>query len=283
MKIGFEMILWTTHVTDAQRPILEDIKKTGFDGVEVPILEGTPDDFARTGRMLDDIGLERTAVSIIASPEQNPISADAAHRRAAVDRLSSVLDCCQALGAPVLGGPLHSTYAYFTGHPPSAEEKIRARDFHREVGDLAAARNVRIALEVNNRFECYFVNTMDDLCAHVVSVGHPAIKAMYDTFHANIEEDDPVAAFTRNAGHIIHIHISENNRGVPGRGHIPWAETYRAIRGSGYDGWLTIESFGRAQPELAAMLRIWRDLSKTLEEVYREGFRTSAPAGPQRT
>ncbi|TIR63343.1 MAG: sugar phosphate isomerase/epimerase, partial [Mesorhizobium sp.] len=69
------------------------------------------------------------------------------------------------------------------------------------------------------------------------------IKAMYDTFHANIEEADPIGAYTRNRRNVVHIHISENDRGVPGRGNIPWKETFAAIRKSGYDDWLTIESF----------------------------------------
>src|SRR6478736_9744332 len=107
MKIGFEMMLWTTEVTDAHRPILEDIKKTGYDGVEIPIFEGTPDDYARLGRMLDDIGLARTAVSVIGRLDQNPLSEDAAHRRAGVDHMKWALDCSQAMGVSTLGGPLH--------------------------------------------------------------------------------------------------------------------------------------------------------------------------------
>ena len=97
---------------------------------------------------------------------------------------------------------------------------------------------------------------------------------MYDTFHANIEELDPVAAFTRNARNIGYVHISENDRGVPGRGHVPWAATFSAIKRSGYDGWLTIEAFGRGLPELAAATRVWRDFAESPEAVYREGFRT---------
>src|SRR5690606_8969061 len=99
------------------------------------------------------------------------------------------------------------------------------------------------------------------------------VSVMYDTFHANIEEADPVAAFARNARRVGHVHISENDRGVPGRGHVPWSETFRAIRGSGYDGWLTIEAFGRSLPELAAATRVWRDLSESPEAVYRDGYR----------
>ena len=272
MKIGFDMMLWTTHVTGEHRPIMEDIRKTGYDGLEIPIFEGTPDYYNQLGRVLDDIGLERTGIAVIGGLDQNPLSEDPAHRRAGVEHMTWILDCCEAMGAKVVGGPLHSTIGHFSGNPPTAEEKGRARDFHREVGDIAAKRGVRVALEAINRFECYFANTMDDLCSYVASVGHPSIEAMYDTFHANLEEADPVGAFTRNAKHVIHVHISENNRGVPGRGHVPWAETYKAIRGSGYDGWLTIEAFGRSLPALGAATKIWRDLSETPEAVYREGF-----------
>jgi D-psicose/D-tagatose/L-ribulose 3-epimerase len=96
---------------------------------------------------------------------------------------------------------------------------------------------------------------------------------MYDTFHANIEEKDPVAAYRDNVEHIVHFHVSENDRGTPGKGHVPWKETFAAVKESGYDSWLTIEAFGRALPDLAAATRVWRDFFPTREEVYEEGIR----------
>ena len=273
VKIGFDMMLWTTHVTEAHRHILEDIKRTGYDGVEIPIFEGTPEYFTGLGRLLDDVGLERTGITVIGGLDQNPLSENPEDRKRGKEYLTWVLDCCAALGAKIVGGPMHSTLGHFSGNPPTEAERERAREFHREVGDIAAARGVRLALEAINRFECYFANTMDDLGRYVASVGHPAIQAMYDTFHANIEEADPVGAFTRNVEHVIHIHISENDRGVPGRGHVPWAATYKAIRDSGYDGWLTIEAFGRSLPALGAATKIWRALSGGPEAVYRDGYR----------
>jgi D-psicose/D-tagatose/L-ribulose 3-epimerase len=114
---------------------------------------------------------------------------------------------------------------------------------------------------------------MADLSAHIDEIGHPNIKAMYDTFHSNIEEADPIKAYTKHVKNIVHIHISENDRGVPGRGNIPWAETFAAIRKSGYDGWLTIESFGRGLKDLAAATKVWRDFAESPEAVYRDGFK----------
>ena len=39
-----------------------------------------------------------------------------------------------------------------------------------------------------------------------------------------------------------------------------------------YDGWLTIEAFGRALPDLAAATRVWRDFFPSKEEVYEDGY-----------
>jgi D-psicose/D-tagatose/L-ribulose 3-epimerase len=105
-------------------------------------------------------------------------------------------------------------------------------------------------------------------------VNHPAITGMYDTFHANIEEKSPVGCLADFGRHVGHVHISENDRGTPGKGHVDWPGVFRALKSSGYEGWLTIEAFGRALPDLAAATRVWRDFFPDPEEVYRFGFRT---------
>jgi D-psicose/D-tagatose/L-ribulose 3-epimerase len=272
MKIGMCMFLWTTSVTGKHEALLRDIKATGFDGVEIPIFSGTPDAYRALGEMLDGIGLERTAVTAMGDPAMNLISPDAATRKAGITYMKWAIDCAQALGADRLSGPLHSTLGQFSGNGPTAAELKRSVASQRAIGDHAGKRGVTIGLEALNRFECYLLNTMDALSAHIDAIGHPSIKAMYDTFHANIEEADPIGAYVRNRRNVVHIHISENDRGVPGRGNIPWAETFAAIRKSGYDDWLTIESFGRALKDLAAATKVWRDFAESPEAVYRDGY-----------
>lgn len=271
MQIGMCMLLWTTHVTAEHGALLRDIKATGFDGVEIPIFAGTTDHYAQLGALLDEIGLARTAIAAMGDPAMNLIGDDAA-RAAGLAHMRHVIDCTHALGATTVSGPLHSTLGHFSGAGPTAEEIARSVSVQRAIGDHAAARGVTVGLEALNRFECYLVNTMQALSDHLDAIGHPNIRAMYDTFHCNIEEADPIAAFSAHVRHICHVHISENDRGVPGRGNIPWAETFAAIKGSGYDGWLTIEAFGRGLPDLAAATRVWRDFAESPEAVYRDGF-----------
>ena len=272
MKFGFCMLLWTTNVTARHKGLLQDIKATGYDGVEIPIFEGQPDDYRRLGEMLERIGLERTSVTAMGDPAMNLISPDAAARRKGVAYMRWALECAAALGASKISGPMHSTLGHFSGAGPTSLEKKRSVQVQREIGDHAAGQGVTVCLEALNRFECYLLNTMDDLAAHIDEIGHPNIRGMYDTFHANIEEADPIGAYTRNVRIFGHIHISENDRGVPGRGNIPWKKTFRAIRESGYDDWLTIKSFGRGLKDLAAATKVWRDFAESPEAVYRDGY-----------
>src|SRR5262249_55498035 len=146
------------------------------------------------------------------------------------------------LGGELLCGPYHSPLAVFSGTGPTEDEKKRAADVLRQAADLGAQAKVKLAIEYLNRFECYFLTTAADARALVQRVNHPNFKAMYDTFHANIEEKDITKAITGLAGSFIHVHISENDRGTPGTGHVHWDETFRALRQVKYDNWLVIEA-----------------------------------------
>ena len=272
MKYGFNLLLWTPHVTKEHLPIIKALKKAGYDGVEIPVFEGTPDHYAWLGDELDKLGLGRTTVSVLGAGN-NPLSADKSQRKAALDRAKWFVDCNAALGSQILGGPMHSELGYFSGNAATKQERARGLSFHRKAGDYAAKKNVRFALEALNRFEVYFLNTMEQLADYLDEVDHPHVKAMYDTFHSNIEEKDPVAAIKTIKRHMIHVHISENDRGTPGRGHVPWAETYKGLRAARYDGWMTIEAFGRAMPALAAATRVWRDFFPSRQQVYIEGLK----------
>jgi D-psicose/D-tagatose/L-ribulose 3-epimerase len=53
---------------------------------------------------------------------------------------------------------------------------------------------------------------------------------------------------------------------------VDFASVFSALKSIGYDGHLTIESFSRAMPALAAATRVWRDLSSSPDQVYREGY-----------
>jgi D-psicose/D-tagatose/L-ribulose 3-epimerase len=271
MKYGMNLLLWTTHVTEEHFPILEKLKKAGFDGVEIPLFEGDIAHYKKVRKELDNLGLGCTVVTV-ATPTANPISADAAVREAAVTHLTQTLDLAATLGAEALCGPYHSPLGEFSGQPPTADERKRAADVLRQVAEEGHKRKVKLAIEYLNRFECYFLTTAADAAAFVKQVDHPNFRTMYDTFHANIEEKSPAQAVQSLGNLFIHVHISENDRGIPGTGMVHWDETFKALKQVKYDGWFTIEAFGRALPALAAATKVWRDLFPRPEDVYTKGL-----------
>jgi D-psicose/D-tagatose/L-ribulose 3-epimerase len=233
MKTGINLLLWTPFVTEEHFGILEQLKAAGYDGAEIPLFGGDVDHYQKVGKALKDNGLDCTTCTVMPDEEHNPISADPKHRQGGVDYLKWVIDCSQAMNAEVVCGPFYQPLGTFTGAPPTAEEKQRAAEVHRQVAAHAQKAGVQLALECLNRFECYFLNTMDDGAAYAKQVDHPNLGVMYDSFHANVEEKDPIGCITKNLDMIRHVHVSENDRGTPGKGHVPFDKIFKALRASG--------------------------------------------------
>ena len=271
MKYGMNLLLWTDNVTEAHYPVLESLKKMGYDGVEVPIFDLNPDKFAALGKRLDGMGLERTAVTCRGG-DDNPISQDAKVRALGVANNKLVLDCCQAAGMTHLAGPFHSGLGVFSGQGPTADEWKWGVESMRQVAEHAAKTKVMLAVEYLNRFECYLLNSVADTARFVNEVNHPNCRMMYDTFHANIEEKGIPAAIRSCAKETVHVHISENDRGTPGEGHVAWAETFDTLKEIRYDGWMVVEAFGLALPALAAATKIWRRMFKTEEQLAKDAL-----------
>lgn len=272
MKYGLNLLLWTAGVTPEHFKLLAQIKEWGYDGVELPMFDFDVTNAAKVGKELRRLGLETTAVTVC-TPEENPISPDAAIRKAALERLKKAVDACAAAGATHLCGPIHSALGEFTGAGRTADEWKRAGEVLSQAADHAKANNVTLVVEYLNRFECYFLNTAVDAARFCREIGHSHLKTMYDTFHANIEEKSITAAVMACADQLVHVHISENDRSTPGEGGVNWDESFEALRKINYDGWMMIEAFGLALPELAAATRIWRRMFPSEQHLAVNGLR----------
>ena len=269
MKIGFNLLLWTTHLDTSLVPTLRALKSAGYDGVEVPVFGGDVAYYGRMKAMLDDEGLASTVVAIVQDEARNPLSA--ANEAAGVDYLRWLVDCAVALGAEVLAGPFYQPLGVFSGYPLTDMEWQRLIRTQTAMADHAGEA-ITLAVEPLNRFECYALNTCARAAELVQAVNRPNYGYLFDTFHSNIEERDPVAALAATMHQVSHIHISENDRGTPGRGHAPILPAIAAARAGGYDGWLTVEAFGHALPDIAAATRVWRPLFTSTDDVITEAI-----------
>ena len=272
MRFGVNTFIWTASFDSSHLRLLPAIKEHGFDGIEVSLFR--PVDFAAAEirRGLRENALECTICSVLTGG-LSVISEDAAVRR---ETLSHLKDCVKAaadVGTGLIAGPLYSPVGYLPGRRRTADEWHRAVECYQELGPVLESHGVDIAIEPLNRFETYFLNTAEDAVALCEAIHHPRVGILFDTFHANIEEKNLGDAFRRVGPYLKHVHTCENDRGIPGTGHVEWEDVFEALRAINYDRWLTIESFGFEVGELSAAASIWRDLAPTPESIAFEGVK----------
>ena len=271
MKIGMNLLLWTTDINEQLYPIIDKIKAVGYDGVEIPIGDEGTKKYRDLGKRIKDVGMECTAVTSIFE-DGNPASSDASVRSKAIDQMKWRLDMGAELGATVIAGPFHSAFAHFSGEPPTQDERNWSAEVMHPVAEYAGTLDITLCPEALNRFECYLYNTLGDISELIRKVDHSHFKMIYDSHHAHIEEKSQSAVIHAHKDLIKHVHISENDRGTPGSGQIHWDEVFRSLQAIGYDGWLTIEAFSRNKAEFASGINVWRDYEPTLDEIYENGY-----------
>ena len=261
MPIGFNLLVWTAAISEKMNPIADRLKEIGYDGVECFIDTQDVAVYQKFGAHLNQLSLQSTCVTVV-GPDENPASESASVRERAVTHLKGVVDRAHAMGATVICGPFHSTFAQFTRREPQPDEYAHSAEVLHAVGDYAKQAGIVLTLEALNRFECYLCNTMTQLSDLVRRADHPNVQAMFDTHHANMEEKRFPDAIRTIAPYLAHVHISENDRGTPGDGHIPWDDTFRTLAEVKYNGWMTIEAFTRNDIDFANSINVWREFSK---------------------
>jgi D-psicose/D-tagatose/L-ribulose 3-epimerase len=267
IKLGMNLLLWGTEIDDRLFPVLEQIKSCGYDGVEIPIFNTDTKAWESWRKKLDELQLSRVAVTIN-GPDAHQISSDAAMRKSTLERNKLALDCAAVLGSDLLTGPFHSALGVFTGKASTQQERDWAKENLYQLAEYAKQYGIVLGLEYLNRFESYLVTTTDELIQLVDDINHPNCKLMFDSFHANIEEQNMAAAIQRMGNRLVHVQLSENDRGILGRGHVDFSAILNALDQIGYSGMVSVEAFST---KLAAA-NIWRKMFESEMQLVQESY-----------
>jgi D-psicose/D-tagatose/L-ribulose 3-epimerase len=272
MKYGINTYIWAAEFGPAHFHLLPDIKAHGFDGIEVAVFRPSEFAAAEIRRAAEAEGLERTVASALIRG-LSLISDEADVRRRTLQHVRDSIRAVADAGARLMIGPLYCPVGELPGRRRTSDEWKREIEALQSLTSTLVENDVMLAIEPLNRFETYFLNTAADGVALCDAVNHPSIGLLFDTFHANIEEKHLGTALRSVAPHLKHLHTCENDRGIPGSGHVDWPSVFQAIRDIKYDGWLMIESFGFALGDLSSAAAIWRDIEKTPESIAWEGIK----------
>ncbi len=194
-------------------------------------------------RACADAGLAVSGLHwLLAAPAGLSITtADRAVWQRSVDVLLASIDLCAELGGAYL---VHGSPAQRRVSAP--DDAARAEEAWRLAGERAAAAGVAYCLEPLASPDCNLVNTLAEAAEVVRRLGNPALRVMVDTLAASLMESEPVADAIRRwmpSGLVAHVQFNDRNRRGPGQGEDRFAPVVRALRETGYDGWIAMEPF----------------------------------------
>jgi D-psicose/D-tagatose/L-ribulose 3-epimerase len=194
-------------------------------------------------KVCGDSGLEVSGLHwLLAAPAGLSItSADRGVWQKSVDVLRASVDLCAELGGSYLvhGSPAQRRVA-------TPDDAVRAEEAWILAGEQAAAAKVAYCIEPLAKPDCNLVNTLADAADVVRRLGNPALRTMVDTLAASLMEPEPVADAIRRwmpSGLVAHVQFNDRNRRGPGQGDDRFAPVVKALRETGYRGWIAMEPF----------------------------------------
>ncbi|WP_299828776.1 sugar phosphate isomerase/epimerase [uncultured Roseobacter sp.] len=270
MKYGIHAGLWQARWTDEITPILKTVADLGFDGVEVSLLGMSDEKATALGKAVRDHGLEVTCSDGLA-PDKDITSDDADVRAAGVTYLKWAIETTARIGSRGLAGVVFAPWGQFDplNKPARAARSAEALG---SLHETLVAQDVTLGIEMLNRFETDLVNTAAEAVSIANASGSDRVGVLLDTFHLNIEEKDIRAAIASAKGKLVHFHVSDNDRGVPGSGHVPWDQVKAGLDAAGYDGWVVAEMFVIAGNPASADLNIWRPIEPDATDAARRAL-----------
>lgn len=223
----------------------ERLKKYGYDGIEFAAEPYTTDQ-ERMIALLKKYDMECTSLCGIFPENRDLTAGDPTSSAVAVQYIIDSVNFAVKVGAPymiVVPSPVGRTELP-EGHTYDEMWENAIKNV-RKAADYAQSKGVRLCIEAINRYETYFVNTLEKAYKFVKAVNHPAVGIMADMFHMSLEERNIGASMRMISDELMHVHIADNTREAAGLGNTDFKEMLYVLRDIGYEGPLTMEFMPR--------------------------------------
>jgi D-psicose/D-tagatose/L-ribulose 3-epimerase len=273
MMIGASSYIWVSPFSTDKTEQLAHAKEIGFDVYEIAVERPELIDEEKVLTEAQKAGIKVYVCG--AYGETRDISSDVPeYRDNGMAYGKRLIDMAAALGSPYVAGPMYA--AVGRTRLADRDEKERQMRFAVEnmkrLADYASGRGVKLAIEPLNRFETDFINTVEQGLYFLDRIGYDNVGFLLDTFHMNIEEKSIPDAIRSARGRIFDFHACANDRGTPGEDHFNWEEIRGALKETGYEGPVVIESFTPGIREIAKAVSLWRQLAESPDCLARNGL-----------
>jgi sugar phosphate isomerase/epimerase len=233
-------LLLCGDLADAFRQAAE----SGYQGVEIHMRRAEDVDVEAVRRLAADycLGVPTLGTGMAGADGLSFADPDPEIRARTVERVQGHIAFAAEVGSAVTIGTLSGKLG-----DCAAEERrgrrSRAIECLDQVCRRAARSGVTVLLEPLNRYECDYINTLENGMKVAAEIAAPNLKLLADTFHMNIEEVDLATSLKAAGSSIGHVHLADTNRQAPGHGHLDVAGILATLEGISYPGYISFEVF----------------------------------------
>ncbi len=264
-KLGIFVNFWK-KTWDVDYPYyIDKVKRLGYDILEFqaqPLLDISDEECRKIKRHADERGI-KLSYSLGLNPRYDVASPDPEIRKGGVRYLSDIVRKIAVMEGELFSGVTYCGWgvpSYFVDEKEKEDLFSRSVDSMQQVMKVAEKEGVTVCCEAVNRYESPLINTAAEALRYADLVGSPNIGIHLDTYHMNIEENSMGDAIRLVGKRLRHLHTGENNRNVPGRGHLDWDEIFSALKDIGYTRDIISEPFLMMGNEVGYDIRVWRPI-----------------------
>lgn len=168
-----------------------------------------------------------------------------------MEYIKSCIQMCNVLGGSVFNICIFNDYSYPEIDPNhrvyrgSVKKHFLSKIVEklRELSRFAGDYGVDLLIEPLNRYSTPFCSTATDALFLANTVQEDNLGILLDTFHMNIEESSMRQTIEESRYLLKHMHISDNNRKMPGLGHINFGEIINSLKRINFGGFLSFEPY----------------------------------------
>ena len=264
-KLGIFVNFWSKTWDIDYKYYIDKVKRLGFDILEFqaqPLLEMSDEECRKIKRYADDAGI-KLSYSLGLNRLYDVASRDRYVRAGGVKYLSEIVYKIAVMEGELFSGVTYCGWGvpdHFVDEKEKEDMFCRSVDSMRQVMKVAEKEGVTVCCEAVNRYESPLVNTAAEAIRYADMVNSPNIGIHLDTYHMNIEENNIGDAIRLVGKRLRHFHTGDNNRNIPGRGHIDWDDVFKALKDIDYKKDIVSEPFLMMGNEVGYDIRVWRPI-----------------------
>lgn len=268
MKLGIHAYAWCSQWSNDTLDLIDRVKELGLDFIELPLMTLETFDVKAVKQRLDEVKIESCTSTVLLN-DTDITSDDPKIREKGIEYLKKCVKATSDIGATNFSGVIYSKHVKIPKNRPTEKDWKYSADALREIGEYAATLNVNVGIEAVNRYETYLINTCEQALKLKEMIGLDNIKVHLDTYHMNIEEKSFYDATVKAGKDLIHYHLCENDRGIPGTGTVDWDGIFKALSEINYQGYAALENFVDTTDNMNTW--VWRQLAPDGDTLVREG------------